>query len=202
MKFIDLFPSTIATHKLVSLDVAGALERVAALEYAADKENRGLFTRSQSVLADPYFSAVREEIEEVCAGFARAHGHTVEGVGICSSWANKIPEGHIINAHSHANSYISGSFYLTSGSPIEFFNTGLNDTVFQFAPAKVFDPDNARTYGSVYFDIEPGSLVIFPSGMVHGVRMNTGADRYSVAFNTLPTGLFGEPTKQMRWSGT
>ena len=200
MKFIDLFPTAIAVHKLVSLDVPAALARVREMDYVFDQGNRGQYTHSQALLADPYFAEVKAEIEEVCTDFARSHGHWVEGVGVCSSWANRIPQGHTINAHSHANSYISGSFYLTGGAPIEFFNRGLNDNVFQFAPAKTFDQTNIRTYGSVYFDIEPGSLIVFPSGMVHGVREHTGEDRYSVAFNTLPTGLFGEPTKQMTWS--
>lgn len=200
MNFVDLFPTTIAVHKLVSLDVGEALERVKGLSYVDDQGNRGQYTQDQDVLADPYFANVCAEIEAVCADFAKAHGHQVEGVGICSSWANRIPNGNVINRHTHANSYISGSFYLTGGSPIEFFNTGLNDVVFNFAPAKDFDAGNVRTFGSIYFDVEPGQLVLFPSGLAHGVQENKGADRYSVAFNTLPVGLFGEPTKQMRWT--
>lgn len=200
MNFVDLFPTTIAVHKLTSLDVGEALERVKELSYVDDQSNRGQYTQDQDVLADPYFANVCAEIEAACADFAKAHGHRVEGVGICSSWANRIPNGNIINKHTHANSYISGSFYLTGGSPIEFFNTGLNDTVFNFAPAKEFDAGNMRTFGSIYFDVEPGQLLLFPSGLAHGVRENTGPDRYSVAFNTLPSGLFGEPTKQMRWT--
>lgn len=200
MNFVELFPTTIAVHKLASLDVAVALEKIKVLNYVNDHDNRGQYTQDQDVLADPYFADVCKEIEEACNSFAKAHGHQVNGVGICSSWANRIPNGNIINKHTHANSYISGSFYLTGGSPIEFFNTGLNDTVFNFAPAKSFDPNNMRTFGSIYFDVEPGQLILFPSGMAHGVQENKGADRYSVAFNTLPVGLFGEPTKQMRWS--
>ena len=199
MNFVDLFPTTIAAHKLASLDVGEALERIKALSYVDDQGNRGQYTQDQDVLADPYFANVCAEIEAVCADFAKAHGHQVEGVGICSSWANRVPNGNVINRHTHANSYISGSFYLTGGSPIEFFNTGLNDAVFNFAPAKDFDAGNVRTFGSIYFDVEPGQLVLFPSGLAHGVQENKGADRYSVAFNTLPVGLFGEPTKQMRW---
>jgi len=199
LNFVDLFPTTIAAHKLASLDVGEALERIKALSYVDDQGNRGQYTQDQDVLADPYFANVCAEIEAVCADFAKAHGHQVEGVGICSSWANRVPNGNVINRHTHANSYISGSFYLTGGSPIEFFNTGLNDAVFNFAPAKDFDAGNVRTFGSIYFDVEPGQLVLFPSGLAHGVQENKGADRYSVAFNTLPVGLFGEPTKQMRW---
>jgi uncharacterized protein (TIGR02466 family) len=200
MNFIDLFPTTVAAQKLISLDVEAALERIKSLNYVDDSGNRGQYTQDQNLLADPYFADVCEEIEAACSDFAKAHGHQVEGVGICSSWANKIPSGNIINRHTHANSYISGTFYLTGGSPIEFFNTGLNDAVFNFAPEKRFDANNVRTFGSVYFDVEPGQLLLFPSGLAHGVQENKGADRYSVAFNTLPVGLFGEPTKQMRWS--
>jgi uncharacterized protein (TIGR02466 family) len=200
MNFIDLFPTTVAAQKLISLDVEAALERIKSLNYVDDSGNRGQYTQDQNLLADPYFVDVCEEIEAACSSFAKAHGHQVEGVGICSSWANRIPSGNIINRHTHANSYISGTFYLTGGSPIEFFNTGLNDTVFNFAPEKRFDANNVRTFGSVYFDVEPGQLLLFPSSLAHGVQENKGADRYSVAFNTLPVGLFGEPTKQMRWS--
>lgn len=199
MNFVDLFPTTIATHKLASLNVEDALERIKDLNYIDDHGNRGQYSQDQNLLNDPYFTKVCEEIEEVCSAFAKAHGHQVQGIGICSSWANRIPHSNIINKHTHANSYISGSFYLTGGSPIEFFNTGLNDTVFNFAPAKNFDPTNVRTFGSIYFDIEPGQLVLFPSGLAHGVQENKGPDRYSVAFNTLPVGLFGEPTKQIHW---
>lgn len=198
MKFSHLFPTAIASTVLYSLDVANALSHVTALDYTADEGDRGFFSVDQQVLSRPEFSQVRAEVEELCVQFAQAHGHVVEGVQICSSWANSLPDGHRINQHNHANSYISGCIYLTEGSPIEFFNAGLNDQVFNFAPEKRFDPTNGMTFGSVYFDVAPGQVLLFPSGLVHAVRRNSGPTRYSIAFNALPTGLFGEPTKQIR----
>lgn len=200
MNFASLFPTTIASTILTTLDIDAALTHIKQLEYVDDHGTRGQFTKDQAILADPFFALVLQEIEDACTEFAIAHGHIVEGIGVCSSWANKVPAGHSINKHTHANSYISGCFYLTGGSPIEFFNSGINDNIFNFAPAKQFNPDNSLTYGSVFFDIAPGQLVLFPSGLVHGVREHIGNDRYSISFNTLPTGLFGEPTKQMRWN--
>jgi len=99
LNFVDLFPTTIAVHKLTSLDVGEALERVKELSYVDDQSNRGQYTQDQDVLADPYFANVCAEIEAACADFAKEHGHRVEGVGICSSWANRIPNGN--RSHNH-----------------------------------------------------------------------------------------------------
>jgi uncharacterized protein (TIGR02466 family) len=200
LNLIDIFPTTIALHKLTSLDIPGALDLLKTLEYVNDQGNRGQYTENQNLLDNPLFTDTCKEIEEVCTEFAHSHGHQVQRVGVCSSWANRIPEGHIINRHVHSNSYICGCFYLTGGSPIEFFNIGLNDVVFNFNPVKNFDPTNFRTFGSFIVDIEPGQLLLFPSRLVHGVMENKGADRYSVSFNTLPVGLFGELTQQINWS--
>ena len=36
-----------------------------------------------------------------------------------------------------------------------------------------------------------GALILFPSYLTHYVPVNTGGDRYSLSFNTFPSGSFG-----------
>lgn len=51
---------------------------------------------------------------------------------------------------------------------------------------------------STVIDVEPGTLLLFRSALFHSVRPHLGNwIRYSVAFNTIPRGPFGEEGRRM-----
>jgi uncharacterized protein (TIGR02466 family) len=194
MEFVNVFGVYIASVNLKSLDIKKALKYVQT-EVDTKKsgnDNNGSLSKNQRILDCDFFSDVKEEIESYCKEYAVAHGHVVEGVKICNSWGNLLKIGEPIHAHYHVNSYISGSFYLTEGSPIWFHNT--IDNLFTFLPAIKFDPNNIKTWQTMFFNPVPGSMFLFPSMLTHHVDNNSNSYRYSIAFNTLPCGNFGLET--------
>jgi uncharacterized protein (TIGR02466 family) len=197
MNLIDLFPTSIGQTTLRSLNVDAALQFIETLDFE-NSTTDGSYSKSQDVLSEKIFEPLKTEIESLCIDFAKSHGHRIDSISICSSWVNRVEMGQIIHNHVHANSYISGCFYLTEGSAIEFYNKNINDRIFNFLPEVDVDQGNYRTWASTYFNIVPGDLLLFPSNLSHAVRPhNLNKIRLSIAFNTLPIGLFGGPSKQI-----
>lgn len=197
MDLINLFPTSIAKIDLKKLEIEKTLQHVDSYRYVYSHGD-GLYSENQNVLSDPFFQELKEEIELHCFEFAKCHGHDIQGVSICNSWVNEVNPGDRIHAHMHTNSYISGVFYLTEGSPIEFFDKGINDRIFSFLPLKIFDPNNSRSWSSVLLKAEPGKLILFPSELYHGVcQHNDSYIRKSIAFNSVPKGAFGDSGRRM-----
>ena len=113
-------------------------------------------------------------------------------VYITQSWLNIIKPGESQHEHSHANSFVSGVFYVST----------VEDDKITFG-----DP-NAKTRGALkislgeyhmwnssswYFPVVNGDLVLFPSWLSHKVERNEKAtkDRLSLSFNTFVKGSLG-----------
>lgn len=194
MKFMDLFPTTIAVSKLETL-TTDVIERAITLvrnERLYDMGIHGSYTVEQQILEHPIFEGVKAEIIGLCKEFSRGYCHVIEDIGICNSWANAVEAGQSIPAHKHNNSYISGSFYLTHGSSFSITSPVFLN-LFGLMPR--IEGSNFRTWDSYSLTPEPGMVVLFPSGLYHGVTTSGSSEtRYSVAFNAIPVGPIGIPT--------
>ena len=116
-----------------------------------------------------------------------------EDFDISTSWIVKVfPQGYS-SLHNHKNCYYSGLIYYDDGYDI---NTGKlhltsnnrNNTSFMFIPK------NKTINNSNDFEITPlkNGLVFFPSHLMHYVTQhNKRSTRQSLAFNIVPTGLYG-----------
>ena len=77
-------------------------------------------------------------------------------------WASKYEKGHYHAPHTHANNVLSGAYYLTNGTPVQFFDprpevlspTCTENTI-----------DNVSAYN---FNAVKGTGVIFPLGYIIG----------------------------------
>lgn len=194
MEFMDLFPTSIAVSKLETL-TPDVIDRAIALvrsERLYDMGGHGSYTVEQQILERPVFAAVKAEVVRLCTEFSRGYSHVVEDIGICNSWANAVEPRQSIPAHKHNNSYISGSFYLTHGSSLSITNPVFLN-LFGLMPR--VDGSNFRSWDSYSLTPEPGMIVLFPSGLYHGVATSGSTEtRYSVAFNAIPLGPIGIPT--------
>jgi uncharacterized protein (TIGR02466 family) len=107
-------------------------------------------------------------------------------------WTNMLETGGNQTLHAHANSFISGIFYLTPSHPA-------SRTVFVRPPggydfsfrhhtrSAAIGPYNAGKY--LLPEAEPGDLVLFPSYLYHEVPRNQGEQRITIAFNAIPDHL-------------
>ena len=108
---------------------------------------------------------------------------------IFSSWITKTSPNRFSKPHSHANSWLSGVYYPkgNAGFAIKFYN----DHVTQFyTPPKKFNIHNSAEW---IIRPENNHLILFFSQLRHKIMTNiSNEDRYSLAFNVLPKGKFGD----------
>ena len=107
---------------------------------------------------------------------------------ITQSWLNFTDQGGFHHTHSHNNSFLSGVFYIntTDEDKIFFFDN-------QWEPFEV-PSDNYNIYNSSswWLPAETGSLLIFPSKLVHSVKpLEQDHTRISLSFNTFFKGTIG-----------
>ena len=204
MEIHEIFGYSIGLHKLKTLDIDKALEYVTSTDNKTYDEglgttgnDNGKTSLNQRFLDLPLFEDVKKEIEQKSLEYVKAHGHKVQSIGVTASWCNILNNTNIIHRHNHANSYVSGSFYLTEGSPILFYRRPPIGQLFTFTPEIEFDENNSKTWETARINPTPGSLLIFPSLVDHSVENNTNDFRCSIAFNTMPIGDFGGKTKNI-----
>ncbi|MFN5687576.1 2OG-Fe(II) oxygenase family protein, partial [Bradyrhizobium sp.] len=107
-------------------------------------------------------------------------------------WTNMLETGGNQTLHAHANSFISGIFYLTPSHPgsrtVFVRPPGGSDFSFRHhTRSAAVGPFNAGKY--VLPEAEPGDLVLFPSYLYHEVPRNQGDQRITIAFNAIPDHL-------------
>lgn len=108
--------------------------------------------------------------------------YDTEKFSITEMWANRSDQNIVHPNHFHPNSYFSGVFYFTDGSPINFVDpvmSRINSLI--FVNNKNNNPYTSRK-------IFPGLLLIFPSWLHHSTSPNTNVSRWSLSFNCFPMG--------------
>lgn len=196
MQMIPIFGTWVGVARLESLDIKGSLEHVNGLDMERDSTD-GATTITQRLLDAPIFREVKEECERLTLQYVGIQGHQVGSISIASSWGNTLGRNHAIRVHQHPNSYVSGVFYLTEGAPINFHNPLQTEDLFMVRPLIAWDENNPHTWQVLRIPIKPGYLLLFPSRINHHVDGNDNDFRYSIAFNTMPTGSIGDSTKEL-----
>ena len=166
---------------------------VKGLQY---ETTNGSIDNSQSVdsfvLNKDIFSNFNEFIEDCVKEYTDKIFVTDQELNVTQSWANRTKIGQEHHYHDHPNSILSGVFFLKSGSPIKFLNNRYHS--FQLEHKKNVNSYNQYNQNVYEFSSEPRILILFPSYLTHYVPVNTGGDRYSLSFNTFPSGSFGSTT--------
>jgi uncharacterized protein (TIGR02466 family) len=115
---------------------------------------------------------------------------------ITQSWiSHKEPSQHH-HSHTHPNSIISGVFYWEKADlslpSLYFQNPNNRNSGWSMEPLSKNTPHNI-TVDKTYIELEPGTLILFPSFLPHGVDQNsTNKVRKSLAFNSIPNDFLGD----------
>tara|TARA_A100001391_G_scaffold194728_1_gene171272 strand:+ start:56 stop:694 length:639 start_codon:yes stop_codon:yes gene_type:complete len=110
---------------------------------------------------------------------------------ITQSWVNLTQTGQSHHTHTHANSFISGVFYIKANSSLDNI-TFINDIT--CSQALAFDAKKYNQFNSSIWSLPvlPGRLILFPSYLPHRVDTTKGSDdRISLSFNVFPFGVIG-----------
>ena len=191
---LNLFISPVSIFNL-DLDTAKVLKVLKKSKWApAVKEQKDLYTNNlKNLYTSPHqilskLPQLSKEINKACQSYID-NVLQIEGKGrIGNSWGVKAAPGGCSLVHYHSNSWFSGSYYPETNPAFALRLHNPN----KFAWDGVRKAYN--TYNSASWLIPPRAdqLILFPSSLSHEVCFNnSNQDRYSIAFNIVPTGKFG-----------
>tara|TARA_R110001632_G_scaffold101837_2_gene209768 strand:- start:166 stop:774 length:609 start_codon:yes stop_codon:yes gene_type:complete len=199
MDFISLFPTTILKEKLTNISSPQNQEYYNFLNNSKNfplGENKGTITTiNQNILDLPLFLNLKIQILNYAKLYLDRLGHKYEDVQVSNSWGTMTSNNQQSIPHHHSNSYISGVYYLSSGSNIIFYSPTTEK--WTFSPDIKFKENNPSTYQSYYITPSPSLLLLFPSYVYHQIEENKSSDRFSIAFNIIPKGEFGRKSAKL-----
>lgn len=144
---------------------------------------------NKRVLNYPELSNLKELIRSYVFDFMH-HVLAVDGeVAITQSWVNKNRPNEHTPSHMHANSMVSGVFYLDvpNGAHIMFHKEAPYGTYVLDFPINE-DRGNYSAFAHTYHqvNVKSNDLVLFPSMLYHSVPPNkSNLNRYCLAFNSI-----------------
>ena len=134
-------------------------------------------------------SCIQTYVEKVIVG--DVYDRSKLNFQITQSWLNKTKPGESHHIHNHANSLISGVFYIKANSSLDnirFYNDITSYETIKI-DGKKFNKFNSSSWS---LPVQTGRLILFPSYLSHGVDTTKGDnDRISLSFNVFPFGVFG-----------
>jgi|14_taG_2_1085336.scaffolds.fasta_scaffold07681_6 uncharacterized protein (TIGR02466 family) len=193
MDTLGIFPIPIAKQDnfLSENDCIRLADISAALDYYKKTTEAKSYRSEERNVLGKYFPELKTSIESLFTDFAY-NTLTVKRTcdfKIMGSWSTMTPPGGMSNRHSHCNSFWSGCLYFADyTNPILFHKPILNQIVLDQDVDRI-TPEHSN---EVIFEPSKRSLLLFPSHLGHQVSLNrTNKNRYSLAFNILPNGIFG-----------
>lgn len=163
------------------------------LTYYFDPENS-----NESILDYPGFEAFHGWIKGCSIDYINnTLGLECDNVIITSCWMNECSKGGFQIPHNHANSIISGTYYVNfvkgMHAPINFMNPGKTGI---YASGPYFNLDPKVEHGFNWdgsskrkgYDVEPneGQLLLWESHIGHNYCFNNADKRVSISFNVMP----------------
>ena len=89
-----------------------------------------------------YFKPLVENILISSEKILKDGGYEFDKLEITNMWGNKLKEGETHAPHTHSNNFLSGVYYLQSGSPIQFFDPRPASSILK--PRNIPDWDNSN----------------------------------------------------------
>lgn len=116
---------------------------------------------------------------------------------ITTSWVNRSKPKDYHTAHWHSNSMVSGVLYINTNpnSGAICFHKDIRGRNNLWSDTLKIDFHKETDYNVEMVGINPqkNDVLLFPSHLTHSVMQNvSNEDRYSLAFNVFPRGVFGK----------
>lgn len=169
---------------------------VSAIRSAKIEQNLRSEQLFHTEIADPRSNNLFQTIADLAVPKLVDFGYLLFGErlnwSVKEMWTNMLETGGSQTLHSHANSFVSGVFYLTpshAGSRTVFVRPpgGFEFNFRHHTRSAAMGPFNAGKY--MLPEANPGDLVLFPSYLYHEVPKNQGEQRITIAFNAIPDSL-------------
>ena len=201
----EIFPTLIFTHRLSKERYEPLNERI--LSYLDARVRDAKLSRDAQLQTtatlhlQPEMKPLVEIIDAAVCGVLEHLTVKHAGHRITGCWANINPKGARHERHCHPNNFLSGVYYVAASEGA--------DTISFDDPRPhwtILAPDVAEqrpeVSNTVVMNVHPGTLIVFPSWLVHFVEPNRSPrSRVSVSFNVMFTS-FAETISPTRWTPT
>jgi len=199
-KIIQLFPISVYTGDIVinEDDKKNILEE----NYERMFSGNGDYTKNKYLLHDTKYKNLKEKINNHLDVYTKKYLNVKKHIKFYmqNSWAVRHQSDDWGQSHIHANSLLSGVYYIqtkkNSGDicfhkPMGYTNIFHSSTN---VPFEKFDNHNCDVYN---ITPEDGKILLFPSHLYHSINNNiSDITRYSVSFNFhVDAELFSEASK-------
>ena len=185
----NLFPVRCWNFQASDALVSDTLDKVMKLDYRKYNPDGGVGT-SNDIHANPEFRGLHDWFQQCIDTLHADNAWQADRIVVNKSWVNRsdAEKGEHHAPHRHPMSYLSGIFYLTEGPPTVFL-----DPLAQREWAQFFLDGGPIEDSRQFIHTGAGGCFIFPSYLIHASVENLGkVDRYSVAFNTFPSGKINQ----------
>lgn len=199
MEKFDILPQIIFKFQSSDELLKNTYEKVSELSWRNNQLN--MVSVNSYLHREPEFGELCEWFNECILKVKREVGFLCDQLKITQCWANRTDQSQAHHPHTHPNSVVSAIYYLNASSPTvfeipsiwrTFYHSETIDSLFQPGQSlNLFLPEDFET---VFHRVEavPGTLLMFPSTLRHGVEDNSSEDsRYTISFNTFPSGDIG-----------
>ena len=193
VEIFKLFPIPVyQTYREIDLDLSEKKDVEDIIEEGFNFDGIHSFSKN-SYIFDTKLKKIKEFCEEHIKAYAREIVSPKEELDfyITQSWLNLTKPGQCHQMHSHANSIISGAFYIQTdvGQIIECYNKSTNHN-----PTMMVDRSPTDWNSNICFNVTNNQLLLFPSWLVHGVPPNEHQTKnvISISFNTFVKGTLGD----------
>jgi len=191
-RFAPLWPTQIFERQPAK--AARRNRALANIVLAMDRDKKNMTTEYQGVdllsRPEPAIAWLRAEIDEALADYLRHCGIEYPIRRDIQAWANVNRLGDYHVPHNHGWSYLSGTYYVVvpdGGAAAD--GSGMDPGAITFSDPRhgahrhsIAPGPNARTRHT--FHPRPGTLLMWPSSLIHYVHPNHGDDvRISISFN-------------------
>lgn len=133
----------------------------------------------------PEVQQIIKQMEEPAQQVLKYLGYNPSPLKVTGCWANISGPGSYHKEHSHPNNFLSAVYYVKApegGNTINFHDP--RSVAHIIAPHGA--TPNAKNASTVFLEVTPGTLVIFPSWLRHSVDPNNSDEsRISLAFNLM-----------------
>ena len=127
---------------------------------------------------------LKDRLQKITDDYVKDYG--IRSCVISNSWVSYQYKNSILNEHTHPLSSISAALYLKADEhSSKLFFQNPNPFV-KFTKSNSQNPTQ-YTYGHVWFQPKNGSMILFPSWLVHGSggEKNLSDERIVLSFNTI-----------------
>jgi uncharacterized protein (TIGR02466 family) len=201
-QILSLFPTPIyATRRGFVLDPTEEAEIEDIIKGGKNKNKEEYFPTHSFTNNKYIFDTKLADLKEFCEKHIKIYvkevlGTSQEGLNfyITQSWLNIIEPGESHQPHWHANSIISGVFYVAveEDDMISFHDIAHH----RMKHTILIEPTEYQALNADIFriNINNNELLLFPSWLDHGIEPNEKAttDRISLAFNVFVKGNIGD----------